>query len=77
MTALRRCLWCWAAPSLDEPSAAYESRGDPEDDFILRHPGLFVFWVMLFILTVFVCQMLGILPAGRGGFGGGGSSVGW
>ncbi|RON64448.1 methanol dehydrogenase [Pseudomonas fluorescens] len=36
------------------------------------NPLLFVFLVMLFILTVFVCQMLGILPAGRGGSGGGG-----
>ena len=57
---------------LDEPSTVYESSGDPSDDFISRHPGLFVFLVMLFILTVFVFQMLGILPAGRGGGGGGG-----
>ncbi|NUT74744.1 methanol dehydrogenase [Pseudomonas sp. C1C7] len=55
---------------LDEPSTVYESTGDPEDDFVSRHPGLFVFLVLLFILTVFVCQMLGILPAGRGGSGG-------
>ena len=57
---------------LDEPSTVYESSGDPADDFISRHPTLFVFLVMLFILTVFVCQMLGILPTGRGGSGGGG-----
>jgi uncharacterized protein len=57
---------------LDEPSTVYESNGDPSDDFISRHPGLFVFLLMLFILAVFVFQMLGILPAGRGGGGGGG-----
>jgi uncharacterized protein len=65
---------------LDESSTVYESRGDPESDFVSRHPGLFVFLVMLFILTIFVCQMLGILPSGGGGgrgssgggFGGGG-----
>ncbi|VVP74468.1 hypothetical protein PS918_01692 [Pseudomonas fluorescens] len=63
---------------LDEPSTVYDSGGDPSDDFLTQHPGLFVFLVLLFILTVFVCQMLGILPAGRGGssgsggFGGGG-----
>lgn len=57
---------------LDEPSTVYESSGDPQNDFVSRHPLLFVFLVMLFILTVFVCQMLGILPAGRGGSGGGG-----
>jgi len=61
---------------LDEPSTAYESRGDPGDDFIARHPGVFVFLLMLFILTVFVCQVLGILPAGRGGSGGGGGGFG-
>ncbi|MGE8065668.1 TPM domain-containing protein [Pseudomonas sp. NPDC089569] len=55
---------------LDEPSTVFESGGDPNDDFVSRHPGLFVFLVLLFILTVFVCQMLGILPAGRGGSGG-------
>jgi uncharacterized protein len=37
---------------------------------------VFVFLVMLFILTVFVCQMLGILPAGRGGSGGSGGGFG-
>ncbi|MBK5510764.1 TPM domain-containing protein [Pseudomonas sp. TH15] len=57
---------------LDEPSTVYESNGDPADDFISRHPGLFVLLLMLFILAVFVFQMLGILPAGRGGSGGGG-----
>ncbi|MGL6244914.1 TPM domain-containing protein [Pseudomonas sp.] len=64
---------------LDEPSTVYEPRGDEGDDFLSRHPGVFVFLVMLFILTIFVCQMLGILPSGGGGrghsgggFGGGG-----
>jgi uncharacterized protein len=61
---------------LDEPSTVYESTGDPSDDFVSRHPGLFVFLVLLFILTVFVCQMLGILPAGRGGSGGSGGGFG-
>ncbi|WP_207262906.1 YgcG family protein [Pseudomonas sp. GW101-3H06] len=57
---------------LDEPSTVYESSGDPQDDFVSRHPALFVFLVLLFILTFFVGQMLGILPAGRGGSGGSG-----
>ncbi|MGH8385721.1 MAG: TPM domain-containing protein [Pseudomonas sp.] len=61
---------------LDEPSTVYDSNGDPGDDFVSQHPGLFVFLVLLFILTVFVCQMLGILPAGRGGSGGSGGSGG-
>lgn len=61
---------------LDEPSTVYESSGDPDDDFVSRHPGLFVFLVLLFILTVFVGQMLGILPAGRGGSGGSGGGFG-
>ncbi|KQZ80522.1 TPM domain-containing protein [Pseudomonas sp. Root562] len=61
---------------LDEPSTVYESTGDPNDDLVSRHPGLFVFLVLLFILTVFVCQMLGILPAGRGGSGGSGGGFG-
>lgn len=61
---------------LDEPSTVYESSGDPSDDFISRHPGLFVFLLLLFILTAFVCQMLGILPAGRGGSGGSGGGFG-
>jgi uncharacterized protein len=72
---------------LNEPSTVYESRGDAEGDFASRHPGVFVFLVMLFILTIFVCQMLGILPSGGGrgrsgggfgggGFGGGGGSFG-
>ncbi|MET1067011.1 MAG: TPM domain-containing protein [Pseudomonas prosekii] len=69
---------------LDEPSTVYESSGSEESDFISRHPGLFIFLVMLFIVTVFICQMLGILPAGRGGsggssggFGGGGGGGGF
>ncbi|MHC8390709.1 TPM domain-containing protein [Pseudomonas sp. MDT2-39-1] len=65
---------------LDEPSTVYEPRGDEGDDFLSRYPGVFVFLVVLFILTIFVCQMLGILPTGGGGgrgssgggFGGGG-----
>lgn len=65
---------------LDEPSTVYEPRGDEGDDFVSRHPGVFVFLVLLFILTIFVCQMFGILPSGGGGgrgssgggFGGGG-----
>jgi uncharacterized protein len=60
---------------LDEPSTVYEPRGNEGDDFLSRHPGVFVFLVMLFILTIFVCQMLGILPSGGGG-GGRGSSGG-
>jgi uncharacterized protein len=60
---------------LDEPTAAYNSGEQDERDFAERHPGLFIFLVMLFILTVFVCQMLGILPSG-GGSGGGGYSSG-
>ena len=55
---------------LDEPSTVYDSGGNQESDFVSRHPGIFVFLVMLFILTVFVCQMLGILPSGGGGRGG-------
>jgi uncharacterized protein len=57
---------------LDEPSTVYEPRGDQDSDFLSRHPGVLVFLVMLFILTVFVCQMLGILPSGGGGRGGSG-----
>ena len=61
---------------LNEPSTVYEPRGNQESDFVARHPGVFVFLVLLFILTIFVGQMFGILPSGggrgRGGFGGGG-----
>lgn len=63
---------------LDEPSTVYESRGNEESDFVGRHPGLFVFLVLLFVLTIFIGQMFGILPSGGGrgssggGFGGGG-----
>jgi uncharacterized protein len=58
---------------LDEPSTVYEPRGDQESDFVGRHPGVFVFLVLLFILTIFIGQMFGILPSGggRGGSGGG------
>ncbi|MEG1323232.1 MAG: hypothetical protein RSD01_08910, partial [Ruthenibacterium sp.] len=63
------------------PATAYGAGGDDASDFAGQHPGLFVLLVVLFILTVFVCQMLGILPSGGrgggggmggGGFGGGG-----
>ncbi|MGF6220423.1 TPM domain-containing protein [Pseudomonas frederiksbergensis] len=63
---------------LDEPSTVYESRGDQESDSVERPPGLVVFLVLLFILTIFIGQMFGILPSGGGrggsggGFGGGG-----
>jgi uncharacterized protein len=57
---------------LDEPAPMYSAGGQQESDFIGRHPGLFVLLAMLFIVAVFICQMLGILPAGRGGSGGGG-----
>ncbi|MHC8340584.1 TPM domain-containing protein [Pseudomonas sp. HLT2-19-2] len=55
---------------LDEPSTVYDSGGNQESDFVSRHPGVFVFLVMLFILTMFVGQMFGILPSGGGGRGG-------
>jgi uncharacterized protein len=63
---------------LDEPSTVHESAGNQEGDVVSRHPGFFVLLVMLFILTIFVGQMFGILPSGGGrggrggGFGGGG-----
>ncbi|POA19730.1 methanol dehydrogenase, partial [Pseudomonas sp. FW300-N1A1] len=62
---------------LDEPTTAYDSGEQRGGDFVAQHPGVFVFLVLLFILTLFVCQMLGILPSGggrggSGGFGGGG-----
>ncbi|WP_207278659.1 YgcG family protein, partial [Pseudomonas sp. FW305-121] len=49
---------------LNEPSTVYEPRGNQESDFVARHPGIFVFLVLLFILTIFVGQMFGILPSG-------------
>ncbi|MBV4553371.1 TPM domain-containing protein [Pseudomonas sp. SWRI102] len=60
---------------LDEPAPVYSADGQDEGDFIERHPGLFIFLAMLFILTIFVCQVLGILPSG-GGSGGGSRSSG-
>ena len=66
---------------LDEPATAIGPGGDAASDFAGQHPGLVVLLIVLFILTVFVCQMLGILPSGGrgggggmggGGFGGGG-----
>ncbi|WP_207259545.1 YgcG family protein, partial [Pseudomonas sp. FW305-56] len=35
---------------LNEPSTVYEPRGNQESDFVARHPGIFVFLVLLFIL---------------------------
>ncbi len=60
---------------LDEPSTIYGSGGE-QGDFLSQHPGVFVFLVMLFILVVFVCQMLGILPSGGGGRGSSGGGFG-
>jgi len=60
---------------LDEPAPAYDAGGQGEDDFIDRHAGLIIFLAMLFILTIGVCQVLGILPS-SGGSGGGGSRSG-
>ncbi|MGE8096900.1 TPM domain-containing protein [Pseudomonas fluorescens] len=62
---------------LDEPSTIYDSGGDQGSDFIGRHPTVFVLLAVLFILTISIMQMLGILPrgggrGGSGGFGGGG-----
>ncbi|QBZ88473.1 methanol dehydrogenase [Pseudomonas viciae] len=57
---------------LDEPAPVYSADGREQGDFVERHPGLFIFLVLLFIVTIFICQMLGILPAGRGGSGGSG-----
>ncbi|SDY81006.1 YgcG family protein [Pseudomonas sp. NFIX28] len=56
---------------LDEPSAAYAG-GEGGNEFFDRHPGALVFLVLLFIVTIFVCQLLGILPSGGGGRGGSG-----
>ena len=67
---------------LDEPANVVGSGAgrDRGSDFVESHPGVFIFLVLLFIVTIFVCQMLGILPSGggrggrggSGGFGGGG-----
>ncbi|WP_433861294.1 TPM domain-containing protein [Pseudomonas thivervalensis] len=61
---------------LDEPAPAYNTDGQ-QGDFVERHPGLFIFLVILFILTIVVCQTLGILPAGRGGSSGSGGGGGF
>ena len=73
---------------LDEPANVVGSGGgrDRGSDFVERHPGVFIFLALLFIVTIFVCQMLGILPRGGGrggrsggfpgGFGGGGGFSG-
>ena len=73
---------------LDEPANVVGSGGgrDRGSDFVERHPGMFIFLALLFIVTIFVCQMLGILPSGGGrggrsggfpgGFGGGGGFSG-
>lgn len=57
---------------LDEPANLAGSGGERGSDFLESHPGVFVFLVLLFIVTIFVCQMLGILPSGGGGRGGSG-----
>jgi len=57
---------------LDEPANLAGSGGGRGSDFLESHPGVFVFLVLLFIVTIFVCQMLGILPSGGGGRGGSG-----
>ncbi|MDP4569663.1 TPM domain-containing protein [Pseudomonas sp. LPH60] len=65
---------------LDEPATAYDSGGQSSDqeDFVQRHPWLFLFMVLLFILVVMVAQALGFITTtsgrggGGGGFGGGG-----
>lgn len=61
---------------LDEPAPVYSSDGQEQGDFVERHPGLFIFLVLLFIVTIFICQMLGILPTGRGGSSGSSGSGG-
>ena len=74
-TGSRRCWWCWAA-------VRWMNRRPSMNHAVMRTAtswraiGVFVFLVMLFILTVFVCQMLGILPAGRRGSGGSGGGFG-
>ncbi|KTC41110.1 MAG: TPM domain-containing protein [Pseudomonas sp.] len=64
---------------LDEPATAYDTgQGSDRDDFVQRHPLLFIFLVLLFILGVMVAQALGFITTtsgrggGGGGFGGGG-----
>ena len=65
---------------LDEPANVVGTGGDRGSDLVERHPGMFIFLALLFIVTMFVSQMLGILPSGggrggrggSGGFGGGG-----
>ncbi|MGN8276484.1 TPM domain-containing protein [Pseudomonas sp. SMN5] len=48
---------------LDEPAQAYNTDDEDQGDFAHRHPWLFVFLIMLFITTVMLGQMLGILPS--------------
>ena len=64
---------------LDEPTTVYDS-GDSssQDDFVQRHPLLFIFLVLLFILVIMVAQALGLITttSGRGGGGGGGGGFG-
>ncbi|MFS1288355.1 TPM domain-containing protein [Pseudomonas piscis] len=63
---------------LDEPATAYDmGQSSGQDDFVQRHPLLFIFLVLLFILVVMVAQALGLISTtsgrgGGGGFGGGG-----
>jgi uncharacterized protein len=58
---------------LEEPANVVGSGRDRGSDFIESHPSVFIFLVLLFIVTIFVCQMLGILPSGGGRGGRGGS----
>ncbi|MBT2340339.1 MULTISPECIES: TPM domain-containing protein [Pseudomonas] len=52
---------------LDVPATpVYSSDEQDEGDFVQRHPWLFVMLVMLFITTVMVGQVLGILPVSVG-----------
>ncbi|MQA52749.1 TPM domain-containing protein [Pseudomonas piscis] len=63
---------------LDEPATAYGTgESSAQDDFVQRHPLLFIFLVLLFILVIMVAQALGLISTtsgrgGGGGFGGGG-----
>ncbi|AZC16833.1 YgcG family protein [Pseudomonas sp. CMR5c] len=63
---------------LDEPATAYDTgQSSAQDDFVQRHPLLFIFLVLLFILVIMVAQALGLISTtsgrgGGGGFGGGG-----
>lgn len=65
---------------LDQPDPVYDSvESSDQDDFVQRHPLLFIFLVLLFILVVMVAQALGFITttSGRGGGGGGGGFGGF